>query len=897
MRAAESNVFKQGMPMERKPAATHNPRKKPAPAQVLRLLAGALLLAPAGVSAQTNWHVLGWNNLGMHCMDNDYSVFSILPPYNTIHAQIVWGYNGTAHLVKTNLGYAVSYASAADPSGSLNTTSDGKGNFWTYVPLLLGQTLAPDAGVDLSAAGYPQSFMPGAANAPQRMLFEAGNSWFASYGVPITPYDDLLRKNPYPLMRLSASNGNARVATTDIVLPVSDEMDCRVCHGSGAGQAAEPPAGWVWEPNPTRDYRLNILRLHDARRFADMPSQYPAILADRGFTTNGLFASVFKNGKPVFCASCHLSEAVPGTGYPGVPPLTEAVHGLHAAVTDPISLQPLGAAANRSACYRCHPGSETRCLRGVMGTSVAPDGSLAMQCQSCHGAMATVGATNRIGWLHEPTCQACHTGDAVSNSGQIRYTSAFTNGAWRVPGNTRFATNTNTPAAGLSLYRFSRGHGGLSCSACHGSTHAEFPSAFTNDNLASIQFQGHEGMLSECTHCHRSSPSTVSGGPHGLHPIGVPWVDGHRTPGKTPSNCTACHGTDQRGTVLSRSQMAWSITIFDRQYTYTFWRGQQIGCYTCHQGSGNTDHNTNPAPVAQNVSASTGLNTPVAFSLPVTDNNALACRIVKQPAHGRVGLSGSTATYYPDTAFAGADAFTFAAWDGMNDSNLGTATVTVSGGAYSYAIAPDSQAFGELAQVGSLQVTATAGGPWSAASESLWLSILSPASPGSGSGAVRYSLDRNASSAARTGTLSVAGLTFTVIQAGAPPDLNGDGIPDAWQTLYFGSAASTNAAPYADPDGDGASNLSEYRSSTLPNDPASVLQITAFSTSASAPLFQMAFPTVLQRYYTVQRTRDLQSPDWMSFTNAVFGTGAPLLFTGGTDPADAKMFYRVRLAE
>ena len=39
-----------------------------------------------------------------------------------------------------------------------------------------------------------------------------------------------------------------------------------------------------------------------------------------------------------------------------------------------------------------------------------------------------------------------------------------------------------------------------------------------------------------------------------------------------------------------------------------------------------------------------------------------------------------------------------------------------------------------------------------------------------------YSLDRNVGSAARTGTLSVAGLTFTVIQAGAPPDLNGDGI-------------------------------------------------------------------------------------------------------------------------
>jgi len=28
------------------------------------------------------WTVLGWNDLGMHCMDSDYSLFAILPPFN-----------------------------------------------------------------------------------------------------------------------------------------------------------------------------------------------------------------------------------------------------------------------------------------------------------------------------------------------------------------------------------------------------------------------------------------------------------------------------------------------------------------------------------------------------------------------------------------------------------------------------------------------------------------------------------------------------------------------------------------------------------------------------------------------------------------------------------------------
>jgi hypothetical protein len=53
-----------------------------------RILWTSALLAPTavlGASAQ----LLGWNNLGMHCMDSDYSVFSILPPYNTIEAQLI----------------------------------------------------------------------------------------------------------------------------------------------------------------------------------------------------------------------------------------------------------------------------------------------------------------------------------------------------------------------------------------------------------------------------------------------------------------------------------------------------------------------------------------------------------------------------------------------------------------------------------------------------------------------------------------------------------------------------------------------------------------------------------------------------------------------------------------
>ena len=51
------------------------------------LLSTILTGRPA--AAAPGYAIVGWNNLGMHCMDGDYSVFSLLPPYNTIHAQLV----------------------------------------------------------------------------------------------------------------------------------------------------------------------------------------------------------------------------------------------------------------------------------------------------------------------------------------------------------------------------------------------------------------------------------------------------------------------------------------------------------------------------------------------------------------------------------------------------------------------------------------------------------------------------------------------------------------------------------------------------------------------------------------------------------------------------------------
>ena len=85
-----------------------------------------------------------------------------------------------------------------------------------------------------------------------------------------------------------------------------------------------------------------------------------------------------------------------------------------------------------------------------------------------------------------------------------------------------------------------------------------------------------------------------------------------------------------------------------------------------------------------------------------------------------------------------------------------------------YSIAPTSQDFAAAGGTGTTAVTAGTSCPWSAVANVSWLHITSGAS-GSGNGNVGYSVDTNTSTSPRSGTLTVAGQTFTVNQAGAPP--------------------------------------------------------------------------------------------------------------------------------
>ena len=86
-------------------------------------------------------------------------------------------------------------------------------------------------------------------------------------------------------------------------------------------------------------------------------------------------------------------------------------------------------------------------------------------------------------------------------------------------------------------------------------------------------------------------------------------------------------------------------------------------------------------------------------------------------------------------------------------------------------ISPGSASYRKDAATGSFAVNTSDSCQWSAVSSASWLAVTG-GSPGTGSGTVSYSLERNRDIADRTATIAVGNQTFAVNQAGDPPALN-----------------------------------------------------------------------------------------------------------------------------
>ncbi|HEX8070048.1 MAG TPA: BACON domain-containing carbohydrate-binding protein, partial [Pyrinomonadaceae bacterium] len=164
------------------------------------------------------------------------------------------------------------------------------------------------------------------------------------------------------------------------------------------------------------------------------------------------------------------------------------------------------------------------------------------------------------------------------------------------------------------------------------------------------------------------------------------------------------------------------------------------------------------APTAQSFAAAGGSNT-----VAVTAGTGCAWTAVSNSSFITI-TAGSSGTGSGTVSYSVAANTSTSARNGTMTIAGQTFTVTQAGAACTYSIAPTSQSFTAAAGTGSVSVTAGAGCAWTAVSNDSFLTITSGAS-GTGNGTVNYSVAANTTSSQRTGTLTIAGQTFTVTQA------------------------------------------------------------------------------------------------------------------------------------
>ena len=362
----------------------------------------------------SDYTLLAWNDLGMHCLNPTYDTLVILPPYNTVWAQLVK--RGSPPQIVTS-GVTLSYRLVNNTSSADKIYSgfgSDYGQFWTYVLDLFGITLTLDTGLNLVD--------PTRHNGLAGTMVVSG-SHFEVNGIPATPVDDDGVWNPYQVIEITAKDsGGNTLAQTRATVPTSDEINCAKCHGTNAFD--------------------NILQLHD-----------------NGEGTN------LVGSKPVLCASCHGSPALNAPNN-GAPYLSQAIHGYHAAHTTATCYdchpgtttkcnRSLAHTATDGNCTSCHGtlqnvattiangripwGSEPNCSDCHSGVAEVNTGTVlyrnalghgGMNCAACHGSPHAMYPSREATDNYQPlqyqgkalsmgSCAVCHSGSKGEGSGEF----------------------------------------------------------------------------------------------------------------------------------------------------------------------------------------------------------------------------------------------------------------------------------------------------------------------------------------------------------------------------------------------------------------------------------------------------------------------------------------------
>lgn len=414
--------------------------------------------------------VMATNDLGMHCVCMGFDNFVLLPPFNTLRAQVIQ--RGEEPRVLDNPSdIRVEYNIVENTDDTLK--NDPYFQSWlTNAPKLFPgfQPVDPSDGKIQGLTG---------AKLNGEMQARSGEGWWEIAGVPAYPDASSLSTGAQKIMidplggpnRNPYLTGNVKVfdqatgallAETNTVVPVAFGGCCG-CHLDVAEAYGRT--------NPTPRDSFEIMGMLHSQNSS-------------GIDISKIDPDGDGVGGPIRCSQCHLDPAMGEStppGYAGYPvskfTFSDVVHRWHATSTEVLTNYDPNIATD---CYQCHPGNNVNCYRGHHVTKSINDHPV--WCTDCHGDLNQRIAEGQLldPWSDKtlPKCSDCH--DDNGEGGGYLNLGIF------------------------GAYLNSRGHEDhkILCSTCHGAPHALYPSTLAADNAQNIALQGRPDAIGVCSVCH-----------------------------------------------------------------------------------------------------------------------------------------------------------------------------------------------------------------------------------------------------------------------------------------------------------------------------------------------------------------------------------------------------------
>lgn len=452
-------------------------------------------------TGSTSFKILASNDLGMHCACPSFAGFMLLPPYNTLRAQVFRTGGSEPSLLGASSQYKVTYSILENTDAGLKADPYFSGWIESAPKIFPGfQPVRTDGRIQ---------GLTGATLSGDMELRTNGTTWFEKPGIPAYPVvtgtaTDIMtdplggpKRTPYLTGRIQVVDTTTSkvMASDDVVVPVAFGGCCS-CHLKLAQSYGKPAT-------PQGSFQTMGM-LHGKSSRIDLSYLDP--------DGDGV-------GGPIRCSVCHWDPAMGESKAPGfanvypsyqiLPGATftksdvrtsqysfsDVLHRFHAQSSTVLSSYDANIAKN---CYDCHPGNNVNCYRDTHTQKTGASGQ-AIWCTDCHGDLNQRIAQNQLSnpWSYQtlPTCSQCH--------------------------GTTYGEKSPGSSGWLSLgifgkYLNSSGHhdSKVLCSSCHGSPHGLNPSTLAKDNAQNVALQNDPRAIGKCSVCHTAKGNTWRVPPH-----------------------------------------------------------------------------------------------------------------------------------------------------------------------------------------------------------------------------------------------------------------------------------------------------------------------------------------------------------------------------------------------